>query len=113
VRPRRPHVSSGAGATRRVTSRCPVGTASVRLTITPETIERADPATAVASIVIPASAVACCSVRDAFCRHVHFLRGPEAATAWQAAHPEARLLPVHDAHALARLLAKRRYRAAS
>jgi alkylmercury lyase len=96
-----------------VTSRCPVSTATVRLTITPETIERVDPATVVVSIVIPVSAAAGCNVRDAFCRHVHFLRGPEEATAWQTAHPEAQLLPVHDAHALARLLAQRRYRAAS
>src|SRR5437588_2415438 len=96
-----------------VTSRCPVSGATIRLTVTPETIERVDPATAVVSIVTPVSAAACCNVRDAFCRHVHFLRGPEEATTWQAAHPEARLLTVHDAYALARLLAQRRYRAAS
>ena len=96
-----------------VTSRCPVSGATIRLTVTPETIERVDPATAVVSIVTPVSAAACCNVRDAFCRHVHFLRGPEEATTWQAAHPEARLLTVHDAYALARLLAQRRYRTAS
>jgi alkylmercury lyase len=94
-----------------VTSRCPVSGATIRLTVTPETIERVDPATAVVSIVIPAAAAACCNVRDAFCRHVHFLRGAEEATVWQAAHPQARLLPVHDAYALARLLAQRRYHA--
>ena len=96
-----------------VTSRCPVSGATIRLTVTPETIERVDPATAVVSIVMPASAAACCNVRDAFCRHVHFLRGPEEAIAWQATHPEARLLPLHDAYALAHLLAQRRYCAAS
>ena len=103
-------VALGQGA--EITSCCSVSAATIRLTVTPETIERVDPATAVVSIVIPASVAACCNVRDAFCRHVHFLRGPEEATAWQATHPEAWLLPVHDAYALARLLAQRRYRAA-
>ena len=96
-----------------VTSHCPVSGATIRLTVTPKTVERVDPATAVVSIVIPASAAACCKVRDTFCRHVPFLRGAEEAIAWQAAHPEAQLLPVHDTYTLARLLAQRRYRAAS
>src|SRR5437588_548693 len=96
-----------------VTSPCPVSGATIRLTVTPRTVGRVDPATTVVAIVMPASAAACCNVRDAFCRHVHFLRGPEEAIAWQATHPEARLLPLHDAYALAHLLAQQRYRAAS
>jgi alkylmercury lyase len=92
-----------------IASRCPISAATIQLTVTPETIECVDPATAVVSIVIPASAAACCNGRDAFCRHVHFLRGLEEATVWQTAHPEARFLPVHDAYFLAHLLAQRRY----
>ena len=92
-----------------VASRCPVSGVRVRLTVTPEGIDYLDPAGALVSVVVPDASGARCDVRGVFCRHVHFFGGPEAGAAWRAAHPEAVLLSVEDAHAVARFVAQKRY----
>jgi alkylmercury lyase len=52
--------------------------------------------------VTPGRAV---SIRAAFCNQVHFFSSADAAAPWLAEHPEATVLPVADAFALARPLA--------
>jgi len=98
--------------TAQVASRCPVTGRTVRLTVTPKRIEEADPTDALVSIVVPTTADASCDVRGAFCRHVHFFAGADAGGVWRAAHPEVTLLSVGDTYAMARLLARTRYRPA-
>jgi alkylmercury lyase len=70
----------------------------VRLTVEPDHVASVDPATAVVSIVTPD---ACTSIRTAFCNQVHFFASPAAAQPWLAQHPEATILPVAEAFALA------------
>jgi alkylmercury lyase len=96
--------------TAQVASCCPVTGRAVRLTVTPERIVAIDPADALVSVVVLEQAAARCDVRGVFCRHVHFLAGPDAGAAWRAAHPGASLVSVEGAYALARLLARTRYR---
>jgi len=98
------------GQSAHVASRCPVSEAWVRLTVTPVRIENLDPSDALVSLVLPDAVDACCDVRGAFCQHVHFFAGANAGAVWQAAHPKATLLSVEDAYAVARLLARTRYR---
>jgi alkylmercury lyase len=98
------------GQSAQITSPCPVSGVPVRLTVTPERIARLDPAGALVSVVVPDAAAACADVRGAFCRHVHFFAGPDAGATWRAAHPEATLVSVEEAYAMARLLARTRYR---
>jgi alkylmercury lyase len=101
------------GQSAQITSPCPVSGVPVRLTVTPERIARLDPAGALVSVVVPDAAAACADVRGAFCRHVHFFAGPDAGAMWRAAHPEATLVSVEEAYAMARLLAQTRYRIGS
>jgi alkylmercury lyase len=95
-----------------VASRCPVSGATVRLTVTPEGVEQLDPSGALVSIVVPDVAAMRCDTRGVFCEQVHFFAGAEAGASWRATHPEAVLLSVDDAHAVARLVAQKRYRTA-
>jgi alkylmercury lyase len=99
--------------TAEVSSRCPVSGRTVRLTVTPQGVEEFDPVGALVSAVVPDTAAACCDVRSAFCRHVHFFAGADTGAAWRAAHPEAVLLSVVEAHGVARRLAQTRYRVGS
>lgn len=101
------------GQSAQVASRCPVSGAWVRFTVTPERIIHLDPSAALVSVVVPDAAAACVDVRGAFCRHVHVFAGPDAGAAWRAAHPEVTLLSVEEAYAVARLLARTRYRTGS
>jgi alkylmercury lyase len=101
------------GQSAHVASRCPISGAWVQLTVTPERVEDLDPVDTQVSVVVPDAAAACCDVRGAFCQHVHFFAGAEAGATWRATHPEAVLLSVEEAFAVARLLARTRYRTAS
>ncbi|WP_017975751.1 organomercurial lyase MerB [Actinopolyspora halophila] len=89
--------------TARVESRCPATATPVRLTATPDEITHLEPATAVLSLVTPEH---CTSVRTAFCEHVHFFASPEAASSRPTDHPASTVLPIPEAHTLARQLAQ-------
>ncbi|SDP76572.1 alkylmercury lyase [Actinopolyspora xinjiangensis] len=90
------------GRTARVESRCPATATPVRLIVTPDEITHLEPTTAVLSLVTPEH---CTSVRAAFCEHVHFFASPEDASGKLAEHPASTVLPVPEAHTLARQLA--------
>jgi alkylmercury lyase len=105
-----------------VESCCPVASRSVKLVVSPESIESVDPTTVVLSFVIPASTPGipeCCypaggaqnaeSARQSvagpegsFCSQVHFFVSGEAGSEWLAEHPGALLLPAHTAFRLGR-----------
>lgn len=78
----------------RVTSPCHATGTLVHLTVQPDRVTHAEPATAVVSIVTPGSPA---SIRAAFCDQVHFFATPDAAQPWLHQHPGATVLPVADA----------------
>jgi alkylmercury lyase len=105
-----------------VESRCPVAGRSLKLVVSPESIESVDPATIFLSFVIPGSTPSapdcCCPTEGAqdaesarrsvagpegsFCSQVHFFVSEEAGSEWMAEHPGASLLPPHTAFRIGR-----------
>jgi alkylmercury lyase len=93
------------GAPAQTTSPCAATGDLVRIKATPTGVERVDPAGAVVSIVTPAVDLA--EVRQAVCAAQNLYRDADAAAAWQAAHPQALLLPVAKGFGLFRRAALR------
>ncbi|WP_307857304.1 organomercurial lyase MerB [Mycobacterium sp. SM1] len=89
------------GRTAYVTSPCHATGVPVRVTVASDRITHVDPDSAVVSIVTPEAPT---SIRAAFCDHVHFFAGAQAAAPWLASHPGATVLPVAEAHDLAKPL---------
>jgi len=75
----------------------------VRLNVDATGVTGLEPQGAVVSLVDPADLT---SIRSAFCKEVHFFASPEAAQPCLQEHPVAAVLPVADAHQLARPLAQ-------
>jgi hypothetical protein len=67
-------------------------------------VHELDPTTAVVSIITPEEM---CSVRSAFCDHVHFFAGPTAARGWRAEHPGMSVVSVADAYLFGRPLIRK------
>lgn len=76
--------------------------AAVRLTVTPTSITRVEPPTAVMSVVDLCAGE---SIRAAFCNQVHFFTSPDDAAEWLGDHPEAQVVPIAQAQHLAADLA--------
>jgi alkylmercury lyase len=66
----------------------------IRIDIGPERVRGVEPAEAVVSIVTPAANLA--DFRRALCHEQHFFSSPQAASQWQAAHPDAVVVSVAD-----------------
>jgi alkylmercury lyase len=81
-----------------VVSHCHTTGLPVRLTVEPDKISNTEPATAVVSLVTPDT---CTSIRTAFCTQVHFFASPTPAQPWLDQHPDATVVPIADAVALA------------
>ena len=60
------------------------------------------PAAAVISLIAPKQQAAGGEVGIGFCRHAHFFASPAAAGRWRAAHESVHLVPVAQAHLIAR-----------
>ncbi len=90
------------GRTARVTSPCAATGTSVRLLVSAEGIDELEPAGAVVSLHLFQGR----DVRNAFCRDVNFFVSENSAAGWLHAHPGAWVLPVAQAHSLARELAR-------
>ncbi len=75
----------------------------MRLSVDATGVTGLEPANAVVSLVDPADLTA---IRSAFCNEVHFFASLEAAQPWLEEHPGAAVLPVAQAHRLARPLAQ-------
>jgi alkylmercury lyase len=82
----------------------------IRVHVGPEGVRNVKPAGAVVSIVTPAANLA--DFRRALCHEQHFFSSPQAASAWQAAHPEGIVVSVRDAFTLTRRLFARWVQAA-
>ena len=90
------------GRTARVTSPCAATGASVRLLVSAEGIDELEPASAVLSLHLFEGR----DVRNAFCRDVNFFVSQNSTAGWLHTHPGAWVLPVAQAHSLARDLAR-------
>ena len=96
------------GRDAKVESVCPATKTKVRLTISPEKIERREPDDASISVVVPeATQKSRDSVQEiwsAFCCQVHFFSSADAATEWFSVEAEAPvILSVEEGYELGRL----------
>ncbi len=86
-----------------VTSTCPATGHEIRLTVSPDRVERVEPDGTVLSFVTPGKARCEADIRGAFCRHVNFFRSAAAAADWPAGQPDMLVLSVAEAFELGRL----------
>lgn len=97
------------GARIEVESTCRGTGAAVRLSLSPASVERADPPGLAVSFVIPEAELLRADMIATFCRYVCFFSSDNAAGAWRAQHPEGFLLSLADAFEVGQLLNRRRY----
>ena len=90
------------GQTAEVDSTGPNASDRVRLTVTPERVERVEPTGARMSFLLPDATGVQKDVVTTFCHFVHFFPSPQSAERWTARHPGTFMLSIDDAHALAR-----------
>ena len=86
-----------------ITTACPVTRVDIRLTVTPEGVEKADPDGVVMSFVMPETAGYRADLRGTFCRYVNFFASDQAGTAWLTENPGAAMLSLAEAYALGRI----------
>ena len=90
------------GQTAEVDSTGPNASDRVRLTVTPERVERVEPVDAHMSFLLPDAAEVQKDVLTTFCHFVHFFPSRQSAESWCAQHPGTFILSIDDAHTLAR-----------
>jgi alkylmercury lyase len=90
----------------RVESSCPVTGDRIRVAVSPEALQRVEPAGAVMAIMVPEASEVCRDVRGAFCDKVHFFSSSETASVWVTGHKGATILTLADAYTLGHLLLK-------
>ena len=88
----------------RVESSCAITGKRILITVSPDAIQRVEPADAVMAMIVPEAPEVCCDVRGAFCDKVHFFSSSETASAWVTEHKGATILSVNDAYRLGHLL---------
>jgi alkylmercury lyase len=84
-----------------VESPCPRTGTLVRLTLTPDGVEKVEPADVVVSFLCNDAGVletSAAKLIASFCHHIFFLASPEAGVAWTAAHPGTFLLTLDQAY---------------
>lgn len=100
------------GRSAEVRSRCHATGVPIRCSVGLDGLEALVPAAAVISLVAPDRGDALREAGGGFCRHAHFFASPAAAGRWREAHATAHLLPVAQAHVLARRISALRSGAA-
>jgi len=94
------------GRPAQVSSVCPATGQPIRLRVSPERLEHFDPRSLVLSLLIQEGLATCCNIRDAFCAYSQFFASRQAASAWQASHPDGHLLSIEEAFTLGQTLAR-------
>jgi alkylmercury lyase len=84
--------------------------APVRLTVTPERVERVDPRDASMSFLLPDPATVQKDVVTSFCHFVHFFPSRRAGENWALHHPGTFILSIEAAYALGRRKNAAQYR---
>lgn len=100
------------GRAAEIESASPAESGTVRLTVTPDQLERVEPLGAHMSVLPPNPREMQKNVVTSFCHFVHFFPSRQAGEGWVAKHPGTFLLSVHQAHVLARLKNEAQYREA-
>jgi alkylmercury lyase len=94
-----------------VESESPVSGKKIRLTVSPQGVEEADPPGAVASIVIvdpdEANMGSVAAIWGTFCHHTFFFASREEAARWAAGRDDIEILSVEEAYELVRLVSSR------
>jgi len=98
------------GHTADIESASPSDAGIVRLTITPQQVERVEPVGSQMSVLVPDAQDMQKNVVTSFCHFVHFFPSRQAAQSWTAKHAGTFLLSIHEAHVLARLKNEAQYR---
>ena len=75
---------------------------TVRLTVSPERVERVQPVGARMSFLLPDAAAVQKDVVSTFCHFIHFFASRQAGESWTAQHSETFLLSIGAAYILAR-----------
>jgi hypothetical protein len=88
--------------TARIASACETCGQPVRLTVSPATVEWAEPRFPVVSFLAPQAERFQQDVLENFCHYVHFFGSPEDGETWVARHPGTFLLRLEEAFELAR-----------
>ena len=86
-----------------IATACPVTRADIRLTVTPDGVEKTDPDGVVMSFVMPETAGYRADLRGTFCRFVNFFASDQAAAAWLSENAGAAILSLAEAYALGRI----------
>lgn len=89
-------VALGRGG--RVDSTCPETGRAIHVDLSPERVERVEPAGAVVTSVRPDAPIA--NVRTSTCDHGHFFASAAAASTWAAEHPGGHVQSVEEAFRL-------------
>jgi alkylmercury lyase len=97
------------GHTAEIESVGPAGNGIVRLTVTPERVDRVEPVGAQMSILLPDAQEMQKHIVTSFCHFVDFFPSRQAAENWTAKHAGTFLLSIHEAHVLARLKNEAQY----
>jgi alkylmercury lyase len=88
-----------------VESTCPGTGRAIRVEVSPERVERVEPAGAVVTSVRPDTPIA--NVRAATCNHGHFFVSATAASTWAAEHPGGHVHSVDEAFRLDKAVLER------
>jgi alkylmercury lyase len=97
------------GHTAEIESVGPAGNGIVRLTVTPERLDRVEPVGVQMSILLPDAQEMQKDVVTSFCHFVHFFPTRQTAESWIAKHAGTFMLSIHEAHVLARLKNEAQY----
>jgi alkylmercury lyase len=90
------------GETVEIESVSPEGGAVVRLTVTPDRVERVDPPSAEMSFLVPDPADAREDVLGTFCHFVHFFPSRRTGESWVTSHVGAFMMSIDEAAHIAR-----------
>ncbi len=101
------------GKPAQVASTCPISGEHIAFHVTPDGVDAVHPAQTVMSLVPPPASQTHRCDRAQFCEQSFFFASPEAATTWQAMHPDALMLSVEDGYRLGRLVAAYQYQGAT
>lgn len=99
------------GRTAEVESSSPASGVTVRLTVTPKSVEYLDPADAQMSFLLPDATSIQKDIVTAFCHFVYFFPSRQDGEAWVEQHPGTFLMSIDEAQVLARLKNEAHYRA--
>jgi alkylmercury lyase len=81
--------------TAHIESHDPITGEKIRVTVTPERVEKVEPKTAVVSCV---KSVDITNIRGSVCHNVHFFSSPETATRWIADHRDQTFYPANGVY---------------